>query len=236
MTDDAARETLVRLRRGTRGASAEQVREALAELPRAPSATLPASGLPLSFLINLLRAGGSAAVCSSRRDAVDSIGEFIAARHGQRRLVAGHDPRLAALPWRDGALLPRFGCAEDGDAVALSCARAAVAECGSVLLALDRDNPASNNLLAQDHLVLVDAGCLVATLEEAWKRAGLDDPKTRPRGLMLVSGPSSTADIGLQLVRGAHGPLCFHVILVGGELYPELLDQALERVTGGVSA
>jgi L-lactate dehydrogenase complex protein LldG len=233
MTDDAARETLARLRRGTRRAGAGQVREELAELPRLPAARLPADSLPLAFLVNLLRAGGSAAVCSSRRDAVDSIGEFIAARHGQRRLVVGHDPRLAALPWRDGGLLPRFGSAEDGDTVALSCARAAIAETGSTLLALDRDNPATNNLLAQDHLVLVEASCLVATLEEGWRRAAMDDPATRPRGLMMITGPSSTADIALKMVKGAHGPLCFHVVLMGGELYPGMLDEAQALLAAG---
>lgn len=229
MSDDARRDILARLRRGSRGRDAAAIADELAELPRAPSAPLPDPSLPLAFLINLLRAGGSAAVCSSRRDAALSIGDFIAARHGQRRLVVGHDARLAALPWRDGGLLPRFGCAEDGDAVALSHGRAAIAETGSVLIALDRDNPAGNNLLARDHLVLVESTQIVATLEDGWQCAGLQGPAP-PRGLMLISGPSSTADIALQMVQGAHGPLCFHVVLVGGELSPGLVDAARERL------
>jgi len=231
MSDAARTEIMARLRGACSGAGAERLRAELEDLPRGPSARLPAEELPLAFLINLLRAGGSAAVCSSRHDAVDSIGEFIAARHGQRRLVAGHDARLAALPWRDGALLPRFGCAGDGEAVALSYARAAIAETGSLLLHLDRDNPACNNLLAQDHLVLVESAQLVATLEDGWRLAGLDGPQ-RPRGVMLISGPSSTADIALQMVRGAHGPLCLHVILLGGELSPALLEQARQALDG----
>ena len=229
MSEDARHDVLAGIRRACDPAPAQRIAEEREELPRAPTAILPAEDLALAFLINLLRGGASAAVCSSRRDAVDSIGEFVALRHGQRRLVAGYDARIAALPWRDGNLLPRFGCAEDGDAVALSYATAAIAETGSVLLRLDRNNPAANNLLAQDHIVVVEAGNLVDTLEAGWQCAGMDDRAARPRGLMLISAPSSTADIALQMVEGAHGPLCFHVVLVGGELYPGLADEARER-------
>ncbi|MEQ8515642.1 MAG: LUD domain-containing protein, partial [Chromatocurvus sp.] len=36
----------------------------------------------------------------------------------------------------------------------------------------------------------------------------------RPRCLQIISGPSSTADIALNMVYGAHGPRSWLVILI----------------------
>jgi L-lactate dehydrogenase complex protein LldG len=135
VTRDAERDILARIRHASRRADADTVRAALVQLPAVPAARLDDPDPLLAFVMRVLRNGGTAAVCSSRRDAVAAIGELVAERHGQRRVVAGHDARLAALPWRDGGLLPRFGTAEDGDAVTVSWAHRAVAETGSVLLA-----------------------------------------------------------------------------------------------------
>ena len=230
MFDEAGREILARLRGASRRGTASSIEAALEALPAGPQAELLDDRLPLAFLARVLGNGGSCEVVGSRQAVVGAIGAFVARRHGQRRVVAGFDPRLAALPWRDGGLLPRFGAAESGDPLAVSYARAAVAETGSVLLHLGRDNPASNNLLAEDHVVLVDADAIVRRLEEAWAlapaRTGGAPPGAGPRGSMLISGPSSTADIGMQLVTGAHGPRCWHVIVVGAGLDPDLAERA----------
>ena len=120
------------------------------------------------------------------------------------------------MPWRDGGVLPRFGAAVDGDTASVSYARLAVAETGSIVTWTGKSNPASNNLLVEDHIVLVDLGDLVATLEQAWTRINADlEAEGRPRGINFISGPSGTADIDMQLVMGAHGPRSWHVILVG---------------------
>lgn len=228
MFDEAGREILARLRHASRRSNAASVREELASLPEAGAAPLLADSLSLAFLARVIRNGGSCTVADGRRGTVDAIGAFVSMRHGQRRVVCGHDPRLAALPWRDAGLLPRFGAAEDGDPVAVSYARAAVAETGSVLLWLDRDNPASNNLLVEDHVVIVAEKNLVGRLEQAMAEPRYAAAETRPRACMLISGPSSTADIEMQLVVGAHGPRCWHVILVGQSLNAALVDRARE--------
>ena len=225
MFDEAGREILARVRHASTRHGRADIQEALEALPSVPSAPLLDADLRVAFLARVLRNAGSCDLGNGRRGAVDAIGKFVAQRHGQRRVVAGHDPRLAALPWRDGGLLPRFGAAESGDPVAISYARCAVAETGSVLLDLDRDNPAGNNLLAEDHVVLVDEAAIVARLEEVW--LNVDPGRQRdPRGQMLVSGPSSTADIGLQLVTGAHGPRCWHVLVVGSALETSIAQRA----------
>jgi L-lactate dehydrogenase complex protein LldG len=164
------------------------------------------------FLARAEANGMTCALARDRGEAVEALGAFVAKRQSQRRVVAGHDARLAALPWRDAGLLPRFGVAGPEDAVTVSYARCAVIESGSLALWVGRDNPALNNLLSDTQIILVDAATLVEALDDVWNN---DPARERPRGLMLVSGPSSTADIGMQLVLGAHGPRAVHVVIVG---------------------
>ncbi|MCP4467462.1 MAG: hypothetical protein GY813_12020 [Halieaceae bacterium] len=70
--------------------------------------------------------------------------------------------------------------------------------------------------MPEHHLVLVDVNDLVLNLEQAWEIINSDLEKGgRPRGINMIAGPSSTADIEGQLVYGAHGPRRWHVILLG---------------------
>ncbi len=61
--------------------------------------------------------------------------------------------------------------------------------------------------------MLLRASRVVGAYEEAWDllRAELG---TMPRNVMLVTGPSRSADIEQTLELGAHGPRRLHVVLV----------------------
>lgn len=212
---EAEREIFARLRGLAARVSGEQLRDELMALATPASAPLPCPDPLEALLANLRRNGASAVAVADRAGAVAEIASYIATRYPQRRVVCGHDPRLAALPWRDGGLLPRFGVAGATDRAAVSYARCAIAETGSLAVLISRDNPALNNLLCEDHLVLVDRADLRRSLTELWEFPELAGGAARPRGLMMISGPSSTADIAMQLVLGAHGPRALHVIVVG---------------------
>jgi L-lactate dehydrogenase complex protein LldG len=196
--------------------SLDAARQALAALPPAPDceASGPASELVKTFRKRLERNGASTCLVRNRGEVVAAVAEFVAGRQSALRFVAGHDARLAALPWRDRGLLPRFGAAEATDRIAVSYARSGVAESGTLVLWTDRDNPALNNLLCDAQLVIVDRDDLYASLDDLWRDPALKDSTLRPRGIMLVSGPSSTADIAMKLVLGAHGPAALHVVVV----------------------
>ena len=184
------------------------------------------------FLANVLRNQGTAACAASRTDAVREVGQYLYQHYRTHRLVAGSDPRLAAMPWRDAGVLPRFGVLEAGEPVALSYAQLDVAEIGAVVTFTGKANPAANNLLAEHHIVLVDCEDLVGDMEEAWVRIRREvDRDGRPRGINFIAGPSSTADIEGQLVYGAHGPRSWHVILLG-HVPDSTLDDARELAAG----
>ncbi len=231
MTTSARSEIFAKLRQVSRNASAEAIERELQSLGRAPCAALPSSDLCTAFLANVLKNQGSVDCAGNRSEAVTAVGQYLYKHYRSHRLVAGNDPRLAAMPWRDAGVLPRFGSLEAGEPVAVSFARLGVAETGAIVTWTGRANPAANNLLAEHHIVLVDSADLVANMEQAWDRINQDMGKAgRPRGINFIAGPSSTADIEGQLVYGAHGPRSWHVILMG-DVPVTVLQEA--RAIGG---
>ena len=197
----------------------EEIPEALAGHRQAPPPAPIAADDPLEAFRQRLLLNHCSAWRNGRTRS-DAVQEYFTLRvRGLRtraRLVAGNDSRLAAMPWRDGGVLARFGAATAEDPVSISYAQLGIAESGSLVLFANRGNPAANNWLVQDHIVLLDLADLVPDFERGWQK--IRELLTRcdpPRGINFISGPSSTADIKGHLVFGAHGPQRLHVILVG---------------------
>ena len=229
MTDHSAdAELMTKLQHAGHAGSVDQIESELQSLGRAPVPALPSQDLCEAFLINVLKNQGSVNCACNRSEAVQAVADYLHERFRNRKLVAGNDPRLAAMPWRDAGVLPRFGAAEEGENAGLSYAKLGVAETGSIVTFTGRSNPAANNLLVEDHIVLLDVDDLAANLDDAWEVINADLLRVgRPRGINFISGPSSTADIEAQLVKGAHGPRAWHVILIG-----EVPANALENAQG----
>jgi len=222
---DARTDVIARVRHGSRGQSAETVATELARIARGPAAKMPSDDPCVAFLAAIVGNQGTIAVARNRTETVKAVADYLYQRYRSHKLVAGSDPRLAALPWRDAGLLPRFGGAENGEPAALSYAQLGIAETGSIITLTGKSNPAANNLLVEDHIVIVHTNDLVVTLDEAWDRINGMIADKRPRGINMISGPSSTADIAMQLVMGAHGPRRWHVVLAG-EVPADALAQA----------
>jgi L-lactate dehydrogenase complex protein LldG len=216
MSNSARADIFARLREASSGSSAGRIELERKSLGSADIPTPPQTEMCSAFLMNVLENQGSVDCASNRTEAVKAVGNYLYGHFRSHRLVAGNDPRLAAMPWRDAGVLPRFGSLKPGESVALSYARLGVVETGAVVTWTGKANPSANNLLPEHHLVLLDTVDLVASLEQAWERINLDiQEKGRPRGINFIAGPSSTADIEGQLVYGAHGPRRWHVILLG---------------------
>jgi len=96
----------------------------------------------------------------------------------------------------------------------LTFAQAALVDSGSLVLVAGRERPRSVSLLPPTHLCLLPRSALlpdVSALPELL-RAHVDAAGQLPSCLNLVTGPSSTADIELVLVRGVHGPGALEVV------------------------
>jgi len=139
-----------------------------------------------------------------------------ALRAGGRRVIAlpaDVDPSqpVAATgngSWRDQLLAAQFG---------ITGANAVVAETGTLALAEDLGFGRAASNIPPVHIALVTADHIVENLldaaEVARGYAALHLHKPVPRYLSLITGPSKTADIGLNLVRGMHGPKAVHVLI-----------------------
>ena len=216
MNDSARAEIFARLRLACQSAEAETIQRALPATDSAPGAPLPSDDLATAFLANVLKNQGTVDCVANRSAAVKALADYVYKHFRSHRLVAGNDAHLAAMPWREAGVLPRFGSVEPGEPVALSYALLGIAETGATALRTGKANPAVNNLLSEHHIVLVDCTRLVASMEDAWASIRPQmDKGGWPRGINFIAGPSSTADIEGQLVYGAHGPRKWHVILMG---------------------
>jgi len=231
MNVDARSRIMARVRHSSLGRSSADIEEELAGFGTAPAAPLPHDDTCAAFMVNVLKNQGTLSTAVNRTAAVKAVGQYLYEHYRSHRLVAGNDPNLAAMPWRDGGVLPRFGEIEPGEAVALSYARWGVAETGAVVTLTGKANPALNNLLPEHHIVLLDTANLLTDLEQLWHELAPElGPRDRPRGINCIAGPSSTADVEATLVCGAHGPRHWHVILLGN--IPEPLELEARSIAG----
>ncbi|TVQ87909.1 MAG: lactate utilization protein, partial [Chromatiaceae bacterium] len=152
--------------------------------------------------------------------------------HGARNLRYGPDASLAAAltaGWpADGPRLiphdqPIEACRADlfdaTDAALTGC-HAGIAETGSLLLWPTPAEPRLLSLVPPIHCALLRADDLHTTLHEwlavhGWGGAGLSVPPVLPSNLLLISGPSKSADIEQTLTYGVHGPRRLIVLLQG---------------------
>lgn len=99
-----------------------------------------------------------------------------------------------------------------------------IADTGSLVLLSSPSEPRSMSLVPPVHIVLFDTRTLYPNLFAAmharqWRQA-------MPTNLVLVSGPSKTADIQLTLAYGAHGP---KTLIVLACLPDDMADAQLEE-------
>lgn len=96
----------------------------------------------------------------------------------------------------------------------ISHAQAGIAQTGTLMLATGPSEPRTLSLVPPVHYVLIHEGQIVETLAGAFGTKPWGN--TLPTNLLLISGPSKTADIQTTLAYGAHGPKRLVVIVYGG--------------------
>jgi L-lactate dehydrogenase complex protein LldG len=223
--DQARAMVLARIRAALGVTGADASREAAVEdrLLRHPRGTIPARAQqPLEASIALLGEmltgqGAEVTRASTPEDAVRDIADGIRTHGLPPLLRMGADPLLGALPWDVAPeLARRSGPAVAEDQAGLSRAVAGAAETGTLFLVSGADNPTTLAFLPESHTVLIRAGDIAGSYEEAFDRLrGVCGEGLLPRTVNLVSGPSRTADIEQTIVRGAHGPKRLHVVILG---------------------
>ena len=149
-----------------------------------------------------------------------ALADYLAAQNLPSEAVIAPHPELKAIPWSTRPLLKlREGRAQATDLVSIQHGFAGIAETGTLMLPSAPERPTTLNLLADTAIVILRASRVVGPYEDAWdllRAAG-----AMPRNVMLVTGPSRSADIEQTLELGAHGPRRLHVVLIEDD--PEAL-------------
>ncbi|MBA2274227.1 MAG: LUD domain-containing protein [Actinobacteria bacterium] len=151
--------------------------------------------------------------------AAGMLGGILEGRAGQTVLVTREDGLPPGLEEAVGAarcrLLwwPEAGRAGAAAAhVGVTSALWAVAETGTVVVSSAPPSGRAPSLLPPVHVTFVPADRLVATTADLFRR--MEGLHKLPSNVVLVTGPSKSADIGMELALGVHGPGEEHVILV----------------------
>lgn len=91
---------------------------------------------------------------------------------------------------------------------------AAIAATGSIILSSGAGKPRITSLLPPIHIAVLRSNQITKDLE-SWVSKQTDKEEFRiSSNIYVVSGPSKTADIAMELVLGMHGPKEVHLVLV----------------------
>jgi L-lactate dehydrogenase complex protein LldG len=159
----------------------------------------------IATLINLCRERGVSRVLSwdPRQIALDGLSAAVAA--------AGIDLDLGMVP-RDDTRAMRLAALESLQ-IGLTGSLAGIAESGTVAVVSGPGRSRLASLLPPVHIAVLRAECLYSSLDAFF--AAHPDATGEGSNLVLITGPSRTADIEMTLTRGVHGPGEVHVVLVG---------------------
>lgn len=100
--------------------------------------------------------------------------------------------------------------------VGLTGVDAALAATGSLALSSGEGKHRSTSLLPDLHIAVMTPDQIVPDMETwlaQYKQWGLGT-FSQPANIVLITGPSKTADIAQELIKGAHGPREVHIILL----------------------
>ncbi len=169
-----------------------------------------------SFQTRLEALAGRVRRVSSPAEACECVREAL----GGRSAVASNAPYLEECGI---AGLPGVRCGiRDRDELRELCASVeagitsadyALADTGTLVLLSTPAEARMISLLPPAHIAVVPSSRLLTGLDELFTL--LPDPAAAASAMVLVTGPSRTADIEQILVRGVHGPGEITVVLAG---------------------
>ncbi len=149
-----------------------------------------------------------------------AVADYLAAQNLPTDFAMSPHPELTQdIPWHLRPMLQiRVGRAAASDLVCVQQGYAGIAETGTLMLPSAPERPTTINLLGDTAIVVLRASRIVGPYEDAWawlrQRVDPVSGGFMPRNVMLVTGPSRSADIESVLELGAHGPRRLHIVLV----------------------
>lgn len=181
-----------------------------------PRPALTGDALP-AFISLFTRQGGICATLPSIHALPHYIAEhFTGSQDATLEVILADEPLLTEANWSaQPQLQPGPASTRPCGAVAVTTAFCAVAETGSLAVYPRAGAPMALNFLPDRLLIVLRKEDVVANLEDFWRQARARFASGLPRGLCLVSGPSSSGDIAMNFATGVHGPIEVHALILG---------------------
>jgi len=185
-------------------------------LPMAPVADTDSAALTERFVTEAEKLSGRVHRTAGAADAIETVLSLL---EGEESIIRWDAERIP-LPGLSAALAAAsIAVAAPDDPsvrVGLSGADAALAATGSLVLCSDAGQYRTASLLPPVHIAIITADQILPDLE-SWVARQRVDELERFRcasNIVIVSGPSRTADIAMQLILGMHGPGELHIVLL----------------------
>jgi len=187
--------------------------------PPAARLRIPEMGMEArisTFMASLEKLAATARRAASPAEAGDIVRQLVE----NRRAVASNAPYLEVCGVTrfpgvrsgvGGRVELRQLCASAD--VGITSADYALADTGTLVLLSGPHEARMISLLPPAHIAVLPCERLLSGLDELF--AVLPDPAALTSSMVLITGPSRTADIEQTLVRGVHGPGQVTVVLVG---------------------
>jgi len=165
--------------------------------------------LAAMFLRELEAAGGHGFVCESQEDLVDRVEKLCRSRS----VLIEESPStkfIGTALIEAGANISTTTNIWDAE-VGITGVDMAVAATGTLVLLAGHNRLLAASLLPYTFIALVDRSSLVADFEQLIKilndrLTGSTTEPNRPSAIHLITGPSRTGDVEMQLTIGVHGP------------------------------
>ncbi|HZZ71897.1 MAG TPA: lactate utilization protein [Pirellulales bacterium] len=97
--------------------------------------------------------------------------------------------------------------------IGVTSATYAIAETGSLAMASQSGRERAASLFPPVHLAIVERSQILPDLFDLFQKLDADGSAAIATNLTLITGPSKTGDIELQLTTGVHGPGVWHVLI-----------------------
>jgi len=181
----------------------------------------PQDDLPGCFCAAVAGVGGQPIRVPNTFDVYVETLVQLCRRHGASRAVISADPEcnglLAALRAAGIDAHPLDGVARAAKAdIGISGAVYGVALTGSIVVDAARAKGRTASLLPPVHVALVRVSNLLAIPGEVFERLASQE-NALPSNLVLITGPSRSSDIEMQLTLGVHGPQTLIILLLEDE-------------------
>ena len=219
-----------RIRQGLNPGATEQTTDTAGATAQAPAPrALDADELRAQFIAALSAVGGHAIEASDEAGAVEKIAQLLHSA-GLRSAAIGEglttDSASAVLRLSsDGCQITsisRHNGLQGGLKETLSVIDAgiveadyAIASTGTLVMVADAVRPRSLSLVPPINIVLLRSSHILPDLAAVLRSVGPRTIMAHP--MVLVTGPSRTADIEKRIVIGVHGPKELHVVIIPRE-------------------